>query len=83
MQQRVKDKEDCASIPTSFAKINKQIADYRQQKCQQFDLFQKAARFEFSNENCRINETSPKEVWSAGTCVIVGDYYHWNGWKKA
>ena len=41
IQQIVKDKEAYASIPTSFAKIKKQIADYRQQKRQQFDLFRK------------------------------------------
>ena len=32
IQQIVKDKEASASIPTSSAKIKKQIADYRQQK---------------------------------------------------
>ena len=76
IQQTVKDKEDCASIPTSSAKIKKQIADYRQQKRQQFDLFQKTARSEVSDENCTINEASPKEIkhtWLAGSCVIVGD----------
>ena len=76
IQQLVKDKKDCASIPTSSAKIKKHIADYRQQKRQQFDLFQKTARSEVSNENCAINEASPKEAkhtWPAGTCVIVGD----------
>ena len=48
----------------------------RQQKRQQFDLFQKARRSEVSNENCTINEASPKEIKHtrpAGTCVIVGD----------
>ena len=76
IQHIVIDKEDCASIPTSSAKIKKQIADYRQQKRQQFDLFQKTARSEVSDENCTINEASPKEtkqLWPAGTCVIVGD----------
>ena len=76
IQQIVQDKEDCASIPTSSAKINKQIADSRQQKRQQFDLFQKTARREVSDENCIINEASPKEIkhaWPAGTCVTVGD----------
>ena len=29
MEQIVKDKEDCPSIPTSSSKIKKQIADYR------------------------------------------------------
>ena len=38
MQQIVKDKEDCASIPTSSTKINKKIADYRQQKRQQQEV---------------------------------------------
>ena len=76
IQQIVKDKEDCASIPTSSAKIKKQIADYRQQKRQQLDLFLKTARSEVSDENCTINEASPKETkhtWPAGTCVIMGD----------
>ena len=76
IQQIVKDKEDCASIPTSSAKIKKQIADYRQQKRQQFDLFQKTARSEVSDENCTINEAFPMEIkhmWPAGTCAIVED----------
>ena len=76
IQQIAKDKEDYASIPTSSAKIKKQIADYRQQKRQQFNLFQKTARSEVSDETCTINEASPKETkhtWPAGTCVIVGD----------
>ena len=51
IQQIAKDKEDCASIPTSSAKIKKQIADCRQQKRQQFDLFQKTARSEVSDKN--------------------------------
>ena len=34
-----KGKEDCATILASSTKINKQIAQYRQQKRQQFDLF--------------------------------------------
>ena len=78
IQHIVKDKEDCASIPTSSAKIKKQIADYRQQKHQQFDLFQKTdhrqqkrqqfdlfqktAKSQVSTENCTINEASPKEI---------------------
>ena len=76
IQQIANDKEDYASIPTSSAKIKKQIADYRQQKRQQFNLFQKTARSEVSDETCTINEASPKETkhtWPAGTCVIVGD----------
>ena len=76
IQQIVKDNEDSASIPTSSAKIKKLIADYRQQKRQQFDIFQETARSEVSDENCTINEASPKEIkhtWPAGTCVIVGD----------
>ena len=76
IQQIVKGKEDCANIPTSSAKIKKQIADYRLQKRQRFDLFQKTARSEVSDENCTINEASPKETkhtWPIGTCVIVGD----------
>ena len=76
IKQIVKDKEDCASVPASSTKIKKEIADYRQQKRQQFDLFQKIARSEISDENCTINEASPKETkytWSAGTFVIVGD----------
>ena len=39
IQQIVKDKDASASIPTSSAKIKKQIVDYRQQKRQQFDFF--------------------------------------------
>ena len=39
IQQIVKDKKDCASILSSSTKINNQIADYRQQKRQQFDFF--------------------------------------------
>ena len=62
IQQIVKDKENCASIARSSAKIKKQIADYRQQKRQQFDLFQKTARSEVSDEKCIINEASPKEI---------------------
>ena len=76
IQQIVKDKEDCARISTSSTKINKQIVDYRQQKGQQFNLFQKVTRSEVSDENCTINEASPKEIkhmWLAGTCVTVGD----------
>ena len=72
IEQIVKDKEDCPSIPKSSSKIKKQIADYRQQKRQQFDLFQKTARSEVSDENCTINEASPKEtkhMWLATTCV--------------
>ena len=76
IQQIVKDKEASASIPISSAKIKKRIADYRQQKRQQFDLFQKTARSEVFDENCTVNEASPKEIkhtWPAGTCVIMGD----------
>ena len=76
IQQKLKDKEVSASIPTCSPKIKKQIADYRQQKRQQFDLFQKTARSEVSDENCTINEASLKEIkhtWPAGTCVIMGD----------
>ena len=75
IQQIVKDKQASASILTRSAKIKKQIADYRQQKRQQFDLFQKTAGSEVSDENCTINEASPKQTkhtWPAGTCVIVG-----------
>ena len=74
-QQIVKDKENCASIQTWFTKI-KQIAEYRQQKRQQFDLFQKATRSEVSDENCTINEASLQEIkhtWPAGTYILVGD----------
>ena len=62
IQQIVKDKDASASIPTSSAKIKKQIVDYRQQKRQQFDFFQKTARSDVSDENCTINEASPKET---------------------
>ena len=75
-QQIVKDKEDCASIATSYTKINKQIADYRQKKRHQFDLLQKATRYEVSDKNCTTNEASPKEIKHtclAATCVIMGD----------
>ena len=49
IQEIVRDKDDCASIT---AKFNEQIADYRQRKCQQFDLFKKKFRIEVSDENC-------------------------------
>ena len=62
MQQIVKDKEDCASIPTNSAKIKKRIADYRQQKRQQLDLFQNKARSEVSDENCTTNEASLRKL---------------------
>ena len=62
IQQIVKDKEASASIPTSSAKIKKHIADNRQPKGQQFDLFQKTERSEVSDENCTKNEASPKEI---------------------
>ena len=76
IQQIVKDKEARTSILSSSAKIKKQIADYRQQKRQQFDLVRKTGRSEVSEENCTINEASPKEIkhtWPADTCVIVED----------
>ena len=38
IQRIVKDKEDCASIPTRSTKSNTQIADYKQQKRQHFYL---------------------------------------------
>ena len=38
IQRIVKDKEDCASIPTRSTKSNTQIADYKQQKSQHFYL---------------------------------------------
>ena len=60
MQQIVKG--ECARIPASSTKINKEIADYRQQKRQQFDIFQKTARSEVSDENCTINYLSLKEI---------------------
>ena len=75
-QQRVKDKEDCASIATSYTKINKQIANCRQKKRHQFDLLQKATRYEVSDKHCTTNEASPKEIKHtclAATCVILGD----------
>ena len=76
MQQLVKEKEDCASIPGSSIKINEQIADYRQQMRQQFVLSKKTARSEVSDENHTINDPSHNEVkhrWPVGTCVIAGD----------
>ena len=60
MQQIVKG--ECARIPASSTKTNKEIADYRQQKRQQFDIFQKTARSEVSDENCTINYLSLKEI---------------------
>ena len=75
IQQIVNDKKECASIPVSSTKI-KHIADNRQQKHQQFGLFQKTASIEVSDQNCAINDPLPKKIkhtWSAGTCAIVGD----------
>ena len=76
IQQIVKDKEECASIPTNSTKIKKPIAEYRQQKRQQFDLLQKKARSEVSDENSTINKVSAKEIehtWPPDTCVLMGN----------
>ena len=56
MQQIVKDKEDCASIPVSSTKVNKHIVDYRQQKRQRFDLFQKTTKSKVSDEICTTTD---------------------------
>ena len=45
IQQTVKDKDGCASITVSYTKLNEQIADYRQQKREQLDLFKITARY--------------------------------------
>ena len=73
IQQIAKDKEDCASIPTSFGKIKKQIAGYRQRsiKASKFDLFQKTARSEVSDENCTINGTSPNQSINQIKCISL------------
>ena len=42
--------------------MNKYTADYRRQRAQQFYLFQKTARSEVSDENCKINDASPEEI---------------------
>ena len=71
-----KDRNDCAFVLVSSFKIKRQIADYRQQKLHQFDIFQKTSKSEVFDENRTINDLSCKEVkhtWPAGTCVIVGD----------
>ena len=76
IQQIDKGNQDCATILISSSKIKKQIADYRQQKRQQFDLFMRTARSKVSDNHCTINEASAKEIehtWLAGTGVMVGD----------
>ena len=55
IQQIDKGNEDCATILISSSKIKKQIADYRQQKRQQFDIFIKTARSKVSDKNCTKN----------------------------
>ena len=47
IQQIVKDKDNSASIFISSTKINEQIADYRNQKRQKFDIFQKTQKQPF------------------------------------
>ena len=73
IQQIAKDKEDCASIPISSGKIKKQIAVYRQRsiKASKFDLFQKTARSEVSDENCTINGTSPNQSINQIKCISL------------
>ena len=56
MQLMIKDKDDCASISVSSTKTNERIAEYRQQKRQQFNFFKKTARSEVSDENSIMNE---------------------------
>ena len=73
MQQLVKDKEDCANIPGSSIKIIEQIADYRQQKSQQYVLTKKSAKSGVSDENRIMNLNEVKYRWPAGNCVIVED----------
>ena len=55
IQQIDNGNEDCATILISSSKIKKQIADYRQQKRQQFDIFIKTARSKVSDKNCTKN----------------------------
>ena len=73
MQQLVKDKEDCANIPGSSIKIIEQIADYRQQKSQQYVLTKKSAKIGVSDENRIMNLNVVKYRWPDGNCVIVED----------
>ena len=85
IQRIVKGKDDCARIPVSSTKMNKYIADYRRQRAQQFYLFQKTARSEVSDENCKINDASPEEIkhtWPAGTCIIWETLLWLDRWKK-
>ena len=73
MQQLVKDKEDCANIPGSSIKIIEQIADYRQQKSQQYVLTKKLAKSGVSDENRIMNLNEIKYRWPVGNRVIVED----------
>ena len=73
MQQLVKDKEDCANIPGSSIKIIEQIADYRQQKSQQYVLTKKSAKSGVSDENRIMNLNEIKYRWPVGNRVIVED----------
>ena len=76
IQQKLPGKDDYASIPVSSTKINEQIADFRQKKHQQFNLFKQTARRQASYKNCTINDRSPTEIKDtrlADTCVMVGD----------
>ena len=57
-----KDRNDCAFVLVSSFKIKRQIADYRQQKLHQFDIFQKTSKSEVFDENRTINDLSCKEV---------------------
>ena len=75
IQQIVKDKDFSTNVPVSSTIINKQIADYRQQTLQQFDIFKKTARSKVSDEYCTINNTSFKEfehAWPVGDSFITG-----------
>ena len=73
MQQLVKDKEDCANIPGSSIKIIEQIADYRQQKSQQYVLTKKSAKSGVSDDNRIMNLNEIKYRWPVGNRVIVED----------
>ena len=73
MQQLVKVKEDCANIPGSSIKIIEQIADYRQQKSQQYVLTKKSAKSGVSDENRIMNLNEIKYRWPVGNRVIVED----------
>lgn len=50
IHKKFKVKADCASTFVSFTQINEQIADYRKQKCQQFNVVKKMTRIEVPNQ---------------------------------